>query len=166
MGDIDLNEIARVALAGVIAYPFLVVLLRLTGKRTLSKMNAFDFVVTIALGSTLSSTLLSESNSVWKGVTAMAFLVLAQYSVTWLSVRSGRFQRMIKAEPRLLFHEGKFLEREMRSERVTREEILAALREKGDCGLSAVKAVVLETEGTLSIITGASDCLSGIRGRE
>lgn len=73
---------------GVLSYTALVVLLRTSGKRTLSKMDAFDFVVTIALGSTLASVMLSKNTSWAQGVVAFGLLITLQYAVTWLSVRS------------------------------------------------------------------------------
>jgi len=82
----------RVALTGAAAYVAIVVLLRISGKRTLSKMNAFDFIVTIALGSALSATILDENISLAEGVTAMGVLIGAQYVITWLSFRSTGFR--------------------------------------------------------------------------
>lgn len=147
------SDLLRVLVVGVLAYIALVFLLRVTGKRTLSKMNAFDLVVTVALGSTLATVLLSKDVSLAEGVLAFAVLILLQYAVTWLSVRSNRFQNWIKAEPQLLLRDGVYCEQAMRSERVTREEILAALREEGHDDPKQVHAVVLETDGSLSVIS-------------
>jgi uncharacterized membrane protein YcaP (DUF421 family) len=147
--------LGRVLLVGTLAYVALVLLLRITGKRTLSKLNAFDLVVTVALGSTLATVLLSKSVALAEGVLAFGPLVLLQYAVASLAVRSPRFQALIKAEPTLLLHRGRFLEGAMRAERITREEILAALRASGAAEVSGVGAVVLETDGTLSVLPGA-----------
>ena len=146
--------LGRTVVVGTLAYVALVLILRVSGKRTLSKLNAFDFVVTIALGSTLATILLSKSVPLAEGVLAFALLILLQYAITWASIRSERFQGLIKAEPRLLLHRGRFLNGAMRVERVTTEEILAALRAEGVAERSAVLAVVLETDGTLSIVPG------------
>lgn len=81
------DSILRTACLGVLAYVTLVLMLRLSGKRTLSKMNAFDFVATVALGSTLASTLLSKDASLAQGAAAFGVLILLQFVVTWLSVR-------------------------------------------------------------------------------
>lgn len=150
----DAAGLVRLLVIGVAAYAALVAILRVTGKRTLSKMNAFDLIVTVALGSTLSSVILTRSVSLLQGVTAFLLLALLQYSVTWLSVRSPRFERWIKAEPRLLAHNGRFLEAAMRKERVTRDEIEAALREQGLSALREARCVVLETDGILSVVKG------------
>jgi uncharacterized membrane protein YcaP (DUF421 family) len=85
---------------GVLAYAALV-LPRVSGKRTFSKMNAFDLVVTVALGSTLATILLSSDIALAEGVTAFVTLIGLQYLVAWLSCRSSMVSRLVKAEPRL-----------------------------------------------------------------
>lgn len=142
----------RVGVVGALAYVSLVILLRLTGKRTLSKMNAFDLVVTVALGSTLATILLSKDAALAEGVLAFALLILLQFAVTWTSVRSKTFRKLIKAEPCLLFHEGAFLEGAMRRERVSQNEVLAAMRQAGHDVPAAVRSVVLETDGSMSVV--------------
>ena len=142
----------RVLIVGIAAYAALIVMLRGSGKRTLSKMNAFDLIVTVALGSTLATVLLSNSVPLLEGVLALALLVYLQYAITWLSVRSERFQNLIKAEPTLLVHEGRYLDTALRQQRVTREEIGAALRQSGKTDIAAVTSVVLETDGSMTVI--------------
>ena len=142
----------RVLIVGIAAYAALIVMLRGSGKRTLSKMNAFDLIVTVALGSTLATVLLSNSVPLLEGVLALALLVYLQYTITWLSVRSERFQNLIKAEPTLLVHEGRYLDTALRQQRVTREEIGAALRQSGKTDIAAVTSVVLETDGSMTVI--------------
>ncbi|HCX66031.1 MAG TPA: DUF421 domain-containing protein, partial [Rhodobiaceae bacterium] len=133
-------------------YAMLIVFLRISGKRTLSKMNAFDLVVTVALGSTLATVLLSRSVPLAEGVLALALLICLQFVLTWASVRSRRVRDLIKSEPALLVRDGVYLEKAMRKERMTREEVDAALRESGVAALSGAAAVVLETDGSLSVI--------------
>lgn len=144
--------LGRTALVGVLAYAGLVLFLRLSGKRTLSKMNAFDFVVTIALGSTLASILVSRQTPLADGVLALALLIALQFAVAWLAVRSPRFRRLIKAEPVLLYLDGCYIEASLRHERVVRDEILAAVRAAGHRDMAAIDAVVLETDGTFSVL--------------
>ena len=145
-------SIGRVIVSGVCSYFLLVALLRISGKRTLSKMNAFDFVVTIALGSTLATMLVSKDVSVTAGFAALATLVGMQYVVTWLSVRSPAVRRLSRSEPTLLARRGEFLEGAMRAERVNREELLAAVRKHGLASFDAADAVILETDGTFSVL--------------
>ena len=142
----------RVVVVGIAAYAILIFMLRSSGKRTLSKMNAFDFVVTVALGSTLAAVILNATIPMLEGIVAFAVLVYLQFGITWLSVRYDRFQILIKAEPTLLVHEGCYLDAALRQQRVTREEIGAALRQSGKTDLSEVRSVVLESDGSMTVI--------------
>lgn len=142
----------RTLIVGSAAYFLLILLLRASGKRTLSKMNAFDFVITVALGSTLATVLLNKSVPLAEGVTALALLIYLQWVITWSSVRFDRIQGVVKAEPTLLVRGGEYLDSAMQRQRVTREEILAAVRQSGKAEISAVDLVVLETDGSLSVI--------------
>src|SRR5688572_1841084 len=103
------TPIWRVLAVGVLAYLALVLLLRFSGKRTLSKMNAFDLVVTVALGSTLAIVLLSREIALAEGLAAFALLVGLQFVITWLSVRSSAVESLVKSEPALLLYRGQFL---------------------------------------------------------
>jgi uncharacterized membrane protein YcaP (DUF421 family) len=141
----------RVLVAGVLAYAALVVLLRVSGKRTLSKMNAFDLVVTVALGSTLASIITSKDVAIAEGVLALGLLITLQFVVAWLCVRSRRVRELVKSEPQLLFHEGQFLSEALARERVTEDEVRSAARLKGICSLERVHSVVLETSGEFSV---------------
>lgn len=154
------SALGRTAIVGVLAYLALVLLLRVSGKRTLSKMNAFDLVVTVALGSTLATVLLSKSVALANGIAAFALLIGLQFAITWLSTRSSAVRDFVKAEPTMLLHRGRFLRRAMKLERVTEEEILAALRSQGVGSVEEVEAVVLETDSSFSVLkspTGAPD---------
>ena len=150
-------ELLRTGVIGVCAYAALVVLLRVSGKRTLSKMNAFDFVITVALGSTLATVLLSEDTALARGVVALALLIFLQFIITWLSVRSKTVSRLVKAEPRFLFRNGEFMWGAMKAERINEGEIRQAMRSQGVIGQGQVEAVVLESDGSLSILKKAPE---------
>jgi len=148
--------LGRVLLVGPLAYVSLVAILRISGKRTLTKLNAFDLVVTVALGSTLATVLLSKSVALAEGVLAMAILVFFQFAITWLAVRVSWVDGLIKSEPTLLVHNGQFLEQALRAQRVTKDEVFSALRSSGAGDLAVVDAVVLETDGSMSVLKGQS----------
>ena len=153
---------------GALAYLALVVALRVSGKRTLTKWNAFDLVVTIALGSVLATTLTSDQVSLVQGVVALAILIALQFGIAWLSVRSALVRRWTKSTPRLLLREGRFDDAALREERVTRSEVLAAIRSAGIGETECVAAVVLETDGSVSVIAqaGAMSALSDVAGAD
>lgn len=146
------ESILRTAVLGAAAYAALIVLIRLSGKRTLAKMNAFDLVVTVALGSTLATVILSKDVALAEGLVAFGVLIGLQFAIAWTSVRWKGFQNLVKSGPRLLVYDGRLLDRELVDERVTPEEILAALREKGVARVEDAGAVVLETDGTLTVL--------------
>jgi uncharacterized membrane protein YcaP (DUF421 family) len=160
------HDLLRILVIGVCAYAGLIVLLRTTGKRTLSKMNAFDLIVTVALGSTLATVLLNKNVSLAEGMLAFALLCSLQYAVAFASVRFASFERLVKSEPTMLFFQGRFLDAALKKERVTRDEVLAAVRSQGVAELATAAAVVLETDGSLSVVRGgdATDSLRNVGG--
>ena len=147
----------RTVLVGVLAYLALVTILRASGKRTLSKMNAFDLVVTVALGSTLATILLSRDTPLLDGV--VAFLVLAgmQRLITETSLRSRTVARLVKSEPRALVYRGTVLHDALRDERVLETELQAALREHGIARYADADLVVLETDGSFTAVATLPD---------
>lgn len=145
-------DAAKILVVGVLAYVALIVSLRISGKRTLAKMNAFDLVVTVALGSALSSTVLSRTVSLADGALALALLIALQFAVAWISIRSRQVRQLVKSAPSLLVRDGTLLETTMRRERVDRDEVLAAIRAKGILAMNDVGAVVLETDGSFSVL--------------
>ena len=146
------ESIGHIVLSTVLVYVAVVVLLRLSGKRTLAKMNAFDLIVTIALGSCVASVAITKTVKLLDGLAGIITLVALQYIIAWLSVRFQPVQRLIKSEPRLLFHHGEYLADALRRERVTEEEVRMAARTQGHRSMQDVAAVVLETDGTFSVM--------------
>ena len=161
------QETVRVALLGTLAYAALVLLLRMSGKRTLSKWNAFDFVVTIALGSTLATVLSSKQVSLLEGVEALALLILLQFVVSWLSVKVPWVRRLVKADPTCLYCKGRYVSDTLKRERVTEAEVRAAVRSAGIASMEDVEVVVLETDGSVSVLrrteSGGSSALIDVR---
>ena len=98
----------------------------------------------------------SSSASVLQVLLAITLLIGLQFAVTWLVLRSDTLRRWVRPRPRLLFYEGEFLCRDMRAERVSELELLAAIRASGHHELNDVGAVVLETDATLSVLSPES----------
>jgi len=146
------SGIVRILIIAPAAYVALVLILRLSGKRTLSKLNAFDLIITVAIGSTLASVITSKSLALVEGLTALLLLVLMQFVVTAAAVRFQGVDRLIKAEPTLLLRDGKLLPGAMQRQRVTQGEIEAAARQAGMQRLDQLEAVFLETDGSLTAL--------------
>ena len=148
----NINPFLETTIAGIIAYAAIIIFLRVSGKRTLAKWNSFDFVVTIAFGSVLASALISNKDTFGKDIYAFALLVLFQYVITWVAVRSSAVQKLIKSEPSLLLYRGKMQYDVMKKERIAEGEILAALRAEGVSAIEDADAVILETDGSFSVL--------------
>lgn len=145
------TDVARVLLVGAAAYVFLVAALRVSGKRTLAKLNAFDLVVTVAVGSTLATILLNANVSFAEGAAALTLLAVLQYLVAKVARRPlGR--AVVTARPNVLLTNGTFLHDALRRERVSVDEVRQAVRASGHGDLAAIAAVVLESDGSLSVI--------------
>lgn len=151
----DWPTLAHTLLVAPMAYLTLLVVVRVSGKRALAKLNAFDLVVTVSLGSVLASVAVSPSVSLASGAAAFVLLIGLQYLIAFLSVRLERFQGLVKAQPTLLVRDGALLEDAMARQRVTHWEILQALRQGGIASVDEAAAVVLETDGTISVIKHA-----------
>lgn len=153
----DWNSAVVTLLAAMVVYSMLVSLLRVSGKRSIGKWNAFDLIVTVALGSTLATVILSRDVPILTGLTALVALLALQYLISWVSVRSRSLQRLVRARPTLMVRDGRLLEQAMKKERVTDTDILAAVRQRGPGDLRDVAAVVLETDGSLTVLESLPD---------
>lgn len=159
--------ILRVLIVGSVSYAALVVVLRVSGKRTLSQLNAFDFIVTIAFGSTLATILLSSDVAFLEGMTALALLAGLQFVVAWASAHVSGVRSAVTAGPVVLLVSGELQPAQLRRNRLSESEVLQAVRATGSGDLSDIAAVVLETNGAISVIPksklGNGSALEGVR---
>ena len=146
------ESIGRVALMASLGYVGLLLLLRASGKRTIAKMNVFDFVVTVALGSVLANAILSPEVSVADVMTAFAVLIFLQFVFSILTRRSKRLEQMINGRPTILLQRGHLLDDQLKRQRVTQEEVRAAVRSAGVGKLEDLDAVVLETDRVFTVL--------------
>ncbi len=146
------GDLLRILLVGSAGYATLIVVLRASGKRTLSQLNAFDFVVTVSLGSTLATLLLSVDTSWSEGVLALALLAFLQFLMAWISTHWPWARQVFTSRPALLLSDGELRSEALRQNRLTESEVHQAVRMQGIGDLSQVGAVILETNGTMSVI--------------
>jgi uncharacterized membrane protein YcaP (DUF421 family) len=144
-------NVGRTASLAVIGFAALIVLLRVSGKRTLSKMNVFDFVFVVAVGSVFASTIISKDVTLVEGLAGLIALVGFQAILAKIAAHSPRAARLINGDPALLLSKGKFIHSALRKERITEEEVRASIRAKGINRVEDVDAVVIENDGTLSV---------------
>ncbi len=143
---------ARIALMTVLAYVVLIGILRASGKRTLAKMNAFDFIITIALGSAFATVCLDKKIALFDGALVFLLLVGLQYIISWLSVRSPFVRRLVTSRPTLLVYQGEILHAALKKERVSIDELHAAIRSSSTSDIESIAAVVFETTGDITVI--------------
>ena len=147
----DWKSIGHVVLATIIAFITLFFFLRISGNRTLAKLNAFDFVVTVALGSTLSDMMLAMVPLI-EGAIVLILINGLQYIFAWAARMSKKMEKVLNAVPILLFYDGKFIEKAMSKEAVTKDELYSTIRESGIDQIDEVKAIVMELNGQITVV--------------
>ena len=164
------QTIAAVLLSTIAIFVAVLVATRLTGLRSFSKMSSFDFAMTVAVGSVMASTALSEQATVVHGAVALAGLYGFQWVVAQLRQRSQQAGRLIDNTPTLLMVGTTMLDEHLLAVRVTPSDVRAKLREANVLSYDDVRAVVLETTGDISVLHGDQpvdhDLFRGVRGAE
>ncbi len=147
----DWESLWHIALCATISYITLFIFIRISGKRTLAKLNAFDFVVTVTLGSTLSSMILAKV-TIAEGCIALLVIILLQYLLALAAKESPILEKAVNSSPTLLFYNGQFLKDAMDKEVITKEEIYAEIRKYRLEHLDDVRAVVMELNGEFTVV--------------
>jgi uncharacterized membrane protein YcaP (DUF421 family) len=152
------ERLFRTAFIALFSYLSLLAMLRIAGNRMLSQLNAFDLIITVALGSTLATTILTKNIPLADGLLGFSILIGLQWTISKLSFRFRTFEKVLKSEPNLLYFKGNYLKNALKESHVTEEEILQVIRAAGITKLEDVEAVVLETNGKFSVLkrTGSS----------
>ena len=149
------------------AYVAVILATRISGLRSLAKMSSFDFAMTVAIGTMVSSTALTRNPPLVVGVLAIALLYALQFAIAKLRLRFERFASWIDNTPVLLIEEGRVLEHNLTRVRVTHEELRSVVRAARLSSMSQVRAAVMETTGDISVIAGADpvdpDLLQGVQ---
>jgi len=163
----SLDTILRGLILSFLAVCWIVTVVRIVGLRSFSKMTAFDFVITVAIGSLLAG---ASQADTWSGffqaLIGMASLLGVQYTVARLRRASDGFEAVIQNAPVLLMEDGKIITRALEVTRVEEDDLIAKLREANVCDLAEVRAVVLETTGDISVLHGSKlqdRLLTGVR---
>ena len=159
------ESITRTALISMFAYAGLLVMLRVAGNRPLTQLNAFDFIVNVAIGSTLATVMLNKDIVLADGLLAFGMLIGLQLGISYFSLRSPKFNKAVKTGSVLLFYNGEFLKAEMDKHLLTKDELLRAIRSQGIGSLDQVKAVILETNGRFSVIKNDSKSIESVFGK-
>jgi uncharacterized membrane protein YcaP (DUF421 family) len=156
------EPLLRTAVGTTATYLALVVLLRWAGQRTLAKWYAFDLIVTVALGSTLANGGLSKDVTIAQSVLGFAILIGLQFAIAWTVVRWSPMRIIVNPHPTLVLERGRFRRDAMRSQRVAEADVRAAVRRQGMATLEEVGAVILEADGTFSVIKELPESASAL----
>ena len=151
------DTIYKTLILSTLTYVSIIIILRSSGKRTLSSFNAFDFLITVTIGSISATTILSTSTKFFDGIAAIVVLVILQYIVAKISVYSKTFSKIIKSEPTLLYYDGEYIEKNLKKMRVSKDDILQEIRVNSGVTIDGVHSVILEANGKLAVVTSGSD---------
>lgn len=146
------DKLGRIVIASVLVYFLIVAVTKISGKRSTSQLNNFDWVVTVMIGSIGASTILLEGVPFIEGSASMLILYALQFLVTKTAAISPNFCSFILSEPRIVFYQGQFLPDAMREERLCRQELECAMRAEGINSYDDVEAIVFETDAKLTVI--------------
>ncbi|MFL4468606.1 DUF421 domain-containing protein [Tateyamaria armeniaca] len=160
------DAIAKGLLLSVLGLAWIILLVRIVGLRSFSKMTNFDFVMTVAMGSLLAG---AAQTGTWvdlvQTMTAMAALFAVQFGIAYARQRSDALDARLQNAPVLLMRDGEILHAALRRTRVTEADLIAKLREANALEISSVRAVILEATGDVSVLHGAQvdeKLLSGV----
>jgi uncharacterized membrane protein YcaP (DUF421 family) len=149
------DAIVKGVLLSALGLCWIILLVRIVGLRSFSKMTNFDFVMTVAMGSLLAGASQSDDwVEVAQTLAAMASLFAIQFAVAWLRHRSACFDALVQNTPALLMKDGVVSQKALRMTRVGEEDLMAKLRAANATDLSKVHAVILETTGVISVLHG------------
>ncbi len=148
----DWDRVTGIATSSLLFFVIIIVFVRISGKRTTSQMNNFDWIITVAVGSLAASGIMLRDTAISDAVAAIVALFIAQWAVTWAIVRSEVVSKVVKATPTLLMHKGEYIDAAMMKTRVSKAEIDAALRSNGMADCSEADWVILETDGSMTVI--------------
>jgi uncharacterized membrane protein YcaP (DUF421 family) len=157
--------LAEKILRPVIVYIFLVVALRLAGKRELAQLNPFDLVVLLTLSNTVQNAIIGDDNSVSGGLIGAATLLVLDYVLVRTLYSHPKWFQIVEGKPDVLFEDGKIKRNRLKKELITVEELRAAAHRQGFASLHQVDKVVLETGGTLTFV-GKEPAPDELRHRE
>lgn len=147
------QEVFRVVTTTLAIYVTVVAALRVAGRRTVSQMSAFDFVVTIAIGSLVANTALSPDSTYAHGVAAIGTLLVAQQIVAVVRQRFPGLRRFFDFQPQPIYAGGELkLRHSPLTAQVTEAELHSKLRRAGIEGLDEVSVVILEPDGRVSVM--------------
>ena len=140
-------------LRGVVVYVFMIVLLRITGKRQVGQLAPFDLVLLLVLSNAVQNSMNGGDNSLIGGLVSATTLILLNYGVAMATFRNKKIEALIEGRPQILIHNGKLFEEVVAKAHLTHHELSAALRLAGCSCVEEVHAAILENSGEISVVS-------------
>jgi len=142
----------ELVLRGIIVYLFLITLIRLTGRRQVGMLTPFDFILLLILSNAVQNSMNGGDNSLGGGLILAATLVSLNWGMSFLARRSKSIEGLLIGRPIFLIRDGQLLERNLRAERITHHELMAALRGAGCANIEQARHAILETNGSITVV--------------
>lgn len=146
------HDLLNILIRTSIVYLFVLVGVRLSGKREVGQMTPFDLVLLLLLSNSVQNAMTGPDNSLTGGIVAACTLFVLNYLVAEVSGGNRRFRKFVQGSPSLLIHDGELVAAHMARERVTMDEIDRAMREHGISSVKDVSLAVLEVDGSISMV--------------
>ena len=144
------------SLRGLLVYVFLLVVLRLTGKRQVGQLSPFDLVLLLVLSNAVQNSMNGGDNSVMGGFILVLTLVSVNSLLDYLSYRNKKLALIVEGRPQILVHNGVVDERVVARQHISRHELMSAIRQAGLTELSEVRVAILENNGRINVIGKAT----------
>lgn len=138
-------------LRGVVVYAVLLALLRITGRRQMSQMSAFDLVLLLILSNAVQNSMNAGDNSLVGGLILAATLVILNVAVGWAVFKSRRVETLVEGRPEVIVHNGRIYTDVLKRELVTLEDVHAAVRKAGCGSIDQVRYAILESNGEITV---------------
>ena len=151
------QALIRILVVGTFCYIALVIILKISRKRTLASLTAFDFIVTVAIGAVFGRLLTAKDVSISEAVTAFMLLASLQLLFSWLQLKFKSFRKLFTSRPVLLYYRGEFMVEAMKKEKVEKSELIGEARKKGYGDFDEIELIILENDATFSIIGKLTD---------
>ena len=148
-----MNPFLEVILRSVAVYVFIVVAIRLFGKKELAQLSVIDLVFILLISNSVQNAMVGTQTGLLPGLAAAATLFVVNFLLKYFLFSSERFNKLVQGVPVILIHNGKVIEKNLKKEKLTKEEIEAAVREHGVERIEEVDLAVLEVDGNISILS-------------
>jgi uncharacterized membrane protein YcaP (DUF421 family) len=141
-----------IVLRGIVVFVFLYGLMRVIGRRELSSLEPFDLILLVVLGDAVQQGLTQDDYSLTGAILAIGTIAILQLVVSYANFRFPRLRPLLDGEPIVIVEHGKTIDKNMRRERVTMEDVMQAARQQNIASLDDVDWAVMETSGAISFI--------------